>query len=145
MRRNRSVPDAMVIPVLVYPDVRDAVAWLTEAFSFVEHLRIGEAHRSQLSVGEGAAVIVTEPRAGSDPGRTGEAPTASVMVRIENLHEHCEITRALGARIITEPADFAFGERQYQLEDPYGHHWTFTETLADVDPTDCGGITLESR
>ena len=67
------------------------------------------------------------------------------MVRIENLHEHCETTRALGARITMEPTEFAFGERQYQLEDPYGHRWTFTETLADIDPTDWGGITPEGR
>jgi uncharacterized glyoxalase superfamily protein PhnB len=141
MRRNRSVPDAMVIPVLVYPEVRAAVAWLSDAFGFVERLRIGEAHRSQLSVGEGAAVIVTEPRGGSDPPPPAQAPTASVMVRIENLHDHCENARALGARITMEPTDFEFGERQYQLEDPFGHQWTFTETLADVDPSDWGGIT----
>jgi uncharacterized glyoxalase superfamily protein PhnB len=145
MRRNRSVPDAVVIPVLVYPDVRAAVAWLIKAFGFVERLRIGEAHRSQLSLGEGAALIVTEPRGGSAPGPVGEAATATVMVRIENLHEHCETARALGARITMEPTDFEFGETQYQLEDPFGHRWTFTETHADVDPSDWGGITPESR
>jgi hypothetical protein len=28
MKVNRSVPDATVIPVLIYPDVREAAAWL---------------------------------------------------------------------------------------------------------------------
>lgn len=141
MRRNRSVPDAVVVPVLVYPDVRAAVTWLTEAFGFVERLRIGEAHRSQLNVGEGAAVIVTEPRGGADPRAAGEAAvTASVMVRIEDLRQHCETARSLGARITMEPTNFQFGETQYQLEDPFGHRWTFTETYADVDPSDWGGI-----
>ena len=28
MRSNRSIPTATVIPVLSYPSVRDAVAWL---------------------------------------------------------------------------------------------------------------------
>jgi hypothetical protein len=32
---NRSIPQATVIPVLVYPDVRAAVAWLSDAFAFV--------------------------------------------------------------------------------------------------------------
>ena len=32
MKLNRSIPDATVIPVLVYPDVRQAVDWLTAAF-----------------------------------------------------------------------------------------------------------------
>jgi len=48
VKRNRSVPDATVVPVLIYPDVRAAVAWLTEAFGFVERVRIGENHRAQL-------------------------------------------------------------------------------------------------
>src|ERR1700729_193043 len=55
MKRNRSVPAATVIPVLIYPDVREAVDWLCAAFGFVERLRIGEDHRSQLKVGGGGA------------------------------------------------------------------------------------------
>ena len=53
MKPNRSIPSAAVVPVLVYPDVREAVAWLETAFGFAERVRIGESHRSQLSVGDG--------------------------------------------------------------------------------------------
>jgi uncharacterized glyoxalase superfamily protein PhnB len=45
MKPNRSIPAAH--PVLVYPDVRAAVAWLAQAFGFAERVRIGEAHRSR--------------------------------------------------------------------------------------------------
>ena len=48
MKRNRSIPSAVVMPVLIYPDVREAVAWLTAAFGFEERVRIGEDHRAQL-------------------------------------------------------------------------------------------------
>jgi uncharacterized glyoxalase superfamily protein PhnB len=44
---NRSIPSATVIPVLIYPDVREAVDWLSAAFGFSERVRIGEDHRSQ--------------------------------------------------------------------------------------------------
>jgi uncharacterized glyoxalase superfamily protein PhnB len=44
--QNRSIPSSTVIPVLVYPDVREAAAWLESAFGFAERLRIGDAHRS---------------------------------------------------------------------------------------------------
>jgi uncharacterized glyoxalase superfamily protein PhnB len=47
MLTNRSAPPATVTPVLVYPDVRRAVAWLSSAFGFEERVRIGEAHRAQ--------------------------------------------------------------------------------------------------
>jgi hypothetical protein len=54
MRANRSIPAATVIPVLTYPDVRAAVAWLAAAFGFAEQVRIGEHHRAQLRFGDGA-------------------------------------------------------------------------------------------
>src|SRR5580692_11995527 len=127
MKRNRSVPAATVIPVLVYPDVREAVDWLCAAFSFVERLRIGEDHRSQLRVGDGA-VIVADVRGDRRPPRPGEV-TQSVMVRVEDARAHCERARAHGARILEEPNDFPYGERQYTAEDPAGHRWTFSQTL----------------
>jgi uncharacterized glyoxalase superfamily protein PhnB len=37
---NRSMPSSVIIPVLSYPDVREAVDWLCQAFGFVERLRI---------------------------------------------------------------------------------------------------------
>ncbi len=46
MKTNRSVPPVSVVPMLVYPDVRAAVAWLTEVFGFVERTRIGADHRA---------------------------------------------------------------------------------------------------
>ena len=123
--------------MLVYPDVREAVAWLTEAFGFAERLRIGENHRSQLSFGD-AAVIVADVRNERRPPRPGEV-THSVVVRVEDAKAHCERARQHGARIVMEPTDFEYGERQYTAEDLAGHRWTFSETLADVDPADWGG------
>ncbi len=141
MRRNRSVPDAAVIPVLIYPDVRAAVAWLTEAFGFAERVRIGENHRAQLRFGRGA-VIVADVRGDRCAPRPGEV-THSVTVRVDDARSHCERARAHGARILMEPTDFEYGERQYNAEDPAGHQWTFSETLADVAPEEWGGKTVE--
>jgi hypothetical protein len=60
MRHNRSVPPATVVPILVYPDVRAAVTWLTTTFGFVERTRIGDSHRVQMSIGTDGAVIVAD-------------------------------------------------------------------------------------
>lgn len=129
-----------MIPVLIYADVREAVAWLSAAFGFLERVRIGEDHRSQLAVGDGA-VIVADVRDERRPPRAGEV-THSVMVRVPDARAHCEHARRHGARIVTEPTDFAYGERQYTAEDPAGHRWTFSETLADVAPEEWGGTAL---
>jgi uncharacterized glyoxalase superfamily protein PhnB len=142
MKPNRSIPSSTVVPVLIYPDVREAVAWLSAAFGFAERVQIGEDHRSQLSVGDGA-VIVGDVRHDRRPPRPGES-THSVLVRVDDANAHCERARKHGAQILMEPTDFEYGERQYAAEDPSGHQWTFSETLEDVAPEAWGGITRSS-
>jgi uncharacterized glyoxalase superfamily protein PhnB len=142
VKTNRSIPSAVVIPVLVYPDVREAVAWLGAAFGFVERVRIGESHRAQLRVGDGGAVIVGDVRHDRVPPRPGEV-THSVTVRVDDVNEHCARARANGARILMEPIDFEYGERQYTAEDVAGHQWTFSETLEDVAPESWGGELVD--
>jgi uncharacterized glyoxalase superfamily protein PhnB len=139
VKPNRSIPSSTVVPVLIYPDVREAVAWLSAAFGFAERVQIGEDHRSQLSVGDGA-VILGDVRHDRRPPRPGES-THSVMVRVDDANTHCERAREHGARILMEPTDFEYGERQYAAEDPSGHQWTFSETLEDVAPEAWGGTT----
>jgi uncharacterized glyoxalase superfamily protein PhnB len=143
MLSNRSIPRAAVVPVLVYPDVREAVAWLEAAFGFVEHVKIGEDHRSQLGYGDGA-VIIGDVRHDRRPPRPGEE-THAVLVRVEDAHAHCEHARAHGAKILMEPTDWEYGERQYEAEDLAGHRWTFSETLRDVAPEEWGGETTAPR
>jgi uncharacterized glyoxalase superfamily protein PhnB len=124
MKRNRSIPSATFIPVLIYPDVREAVAWLGAAYGFVERLQIGEQHRSQLSFGDGA-VIVGDVRRDRRPPRDGEV-THSVTVRVDDGTPIAPAPRH-GARILMEPTDFEYGERQYTAADPAGHQWTFSK------------------
>src|SRR5260370_31856802 len=132
MKSNHSIPASTVIPVLIYPDVREAVAWLSAAFGFTERVRIGENHRAQLRLGDGA-VIVADVRGDRRPPRPGEA-THSVMVRVEDARAHCELAREHGARILMEPPDFEYGELQYHAEEPAGHSETVSDTAADALP-----------
>jgi uncharacterized glyoxalase superfamily protein PhnB len=143
VKANRSIPAATVIPVLIYPDVRAAVAWLEAAFGFGEQVQIGDDHRAQLGFGDGA-VIIGDVRQDRKPPRPGES-THAVMVRVDDAQAHCARAREHGARILMEPTDFEYGERQYSAEDLAGHHWTFSETIADVAPEEWGGITVRER
>jgi uncharacterized glyoxalase superfamily protein PhnB len=135
VKTNRSIPEPTTVPVLTVESVRDAVEWLSEAFGFSERLRIGEGHRSQLDVPGGGAVILAEVRPHTRAPTPGSA-AHSVLVRVTDARAHFERARDAGARILMEPTDFGYGERQYSVEDPFGHHWTFSETLADVDPAE---------
>jgi uncharacterized glyoxalase superfamily protein PhnB len=133
MRVNRSMPAAAIIPVVEYPDVPAAMKWLEEAFGFEIRLRIG-AHRAQLQFGGGAIVVSQSSSPDVAPG-SGH----SVMVRVESVDAHLSRARRHGARIVRDLEDFPYGERQYTCLDPGGHCWTFSETIANVDPADWGG------
>lgn len=139
MRTNRSIPSATVIPVLIYPDVRAAVEWLSAAFGFVERIQIGNDHRSQMNVGEGGAVIIGDVRRDRVPPQEGQV-THQIKVRVDDVDSHYARAREHGAQILMEPTDHEYGEREYDAADPWGHRWEFTETLEDVHPEEWGGI-----
>jgi uncharacterized glyoxalase superfamily protein PhnB len=139
VRANRSIPAATVIPVLIYPDVRAAVDWLSAAFGFVERVQIGDDHRSQMSVGEDGAVIIGDVRHDRVPPQGGRV-THQIKVRVEDVDGHYARAREHGAEILMEPTDYEYGEREYDAADPWGHRWEFTETRVDVHPEAWGGI-----
>jgi uncharacterized glyoxalase superfamily protein PhnB len=140
MKPNRSVPPATVVPVLSYPDVRAAVAWLSTAFGFVERTRIGESHRAQMSIGADGAVIVAERRS-EQPAQDGGA-THLIRVRVEDVSAQFERARAHGARVLEPPTDREYGERDCTMEDLAGHRWQFAETVRYVAPEDFGCETV---
>ena len=142
MIENRSLPTATVIPVLVYPDVRAAVAWLTEAFGFEERVRIGDDHRSQMRVGEDGGVIVADVHGDQRPPQPGHV-THLLKVRVPDVDAAFERARSHGARVLQEPIEFEYGERECTLEDPAGHRWQLTQTIRDVAPEEWGGVTVE--
>src|SRR5438552_15328628 len=95
MKPNRSVPPVSVVPVLSYPDVRQAVAWLSAAFGFAERTRIGESHRAQMSIGEDGAMIVADVRGEQQPPHEGSV-THVMKVRADNVEAWCERARPHG-------------------------------------------------
>jgi uncharacterized glyoxalase superfamily protein PhnB len=134
---NKSIPRSTVIPELPYEHIGEAIDWLCNTFGFTLRIRIGD-HRAQLNVGDGAVVLIE-----GLPQAAASRYAGSVMVRIEDVHKHHERSRQRGARILRPPQDYPYGERQYSVEDLGGHRWTFTQSIADVDPRDWGGTPGE--
>ena len=126
------MPSCTVIPVLAYEDLAAAIDWLCSAFGFTERWRAG-SHRAQLAVGGGAVALTAQP----------VDAVSTVMVRVEGVDGHHEQARRHGARIVQPPADYPYGERQYTAEDLAGHHWTFSESIADVAPEEWGGTSSQ--
>jgi uncharacterized glyoxalase superfamily protein PhnB len=127
------MPRSIVIPELAYPDVQAAASWLCTAFGFTLRLMIGN-HRAQLNIEDGGSMVVAQGPEVSMPDHAH-----SVMVRVENVDAHFEVANANGARILRPPTDYPYGERQYTVADFAGHVWTFSQSIADINPTDWGG------
>lgn len=131
MIHNRSMPSDVLIPVIGYPSVPEAVTWLTAAFGFELRWQVA-THRAQLAVGPTAAIAIVASEA--TPG--GD----HVMVRVEDIEAHRARAKAAGAGV-TDIGAFPYGERQYTATDFAGRTWVFTESVADVAPGDWGATT----
>lgn len=135
MITNRSKPGGDIVPSLIYDDVDQAVAWLCDVFGFTERLRAagpdGKSGHAQLAIGMGG-VLLGVTREGARP------PSKSIMINVADVEEHYERARQRGARIVQPPTTYPFGERQYTAEDPAGHRWTFSQSVADAKPEEWG-------
>lgn len=136
MSNNRFMPNASVIPELAYPDVGAAIDWLCRAYGFTLRLRIGD-HRAQLNVENGAIVITEHPKGSANAGDS----SCSIMVRVEDVDHHHRNALQHGAKILQAPTDYPYGERQYVARDLCGYRWTFSQTIANVDPETWGGTS----
>ena len=145
MITNRSAPHARVTHVLTVADVRSAVAWYTEVFGFVEHVRIGEGHRSQLGLPDGppAELVVAEVRPGRRTPESGRSH--QVMLKVADVAEVVAAAVAKGATVVDPVHDWEYGERQAAIDDPFGHQWVLNQTLTDVAPEEWGGNTVVPR
>ncbi len=66
-----------------------------------------------------------------------------------SIGEGCVVATARPALLPSEvrapPATYPFGERRYSAENLAGHTWTFSQSIADVDPREWGGTVVTAR
>jgi uncharacterized glyoxalase superfamily protein PhnB len=128
------MPACTFVPEFAYEDIGVAIDFLRAAFGFEVRWRAGD-HRAQLAFADGAVAV-----AEASSSRVLRGPQ-SIIVRVADVDAHCRWARGAGAAVLAEPQDFHYGERQYTAEDPGGHHWTFSQTIADLTPEQWGGTS----
>jgi len=136
------MPPGIIIPELAYPDVGTAADWLCKTFGFKKRLQIG-SHRFQLTLGVASIVVIELSGEPTTHDLAGQLPTHKLMVHVADVDQHYEHVKQSGGNILSQPETYPFGERQYTVEDIGGHRWTFSQTVADIDPKTWGGITFE--
>ena len=138
--KNRSVPVDTVMPHVTYPNVPDAIAWLTRVFRFQEHFRYGNPpDGAQLRAGNAEIMIQCVRPGRSTPALLG-AGTQSLTIFLDDVDAHYRHAKSQGAKIIEEPHETVYGEYQYAAEDFAGHLWLFSRHAKDLSPEDWGAV-----
>ena len=140
---NRSVPTNTILPHVQYPDVAEAIKWLTRTFGFREHYRYGDPlSGAQVHLGDAWIMLKKAPAGSATPNQLGYG-TQSLTVFVADVDGHFVKTKAEGARIVEELHETIYGERQYGVEDLAGHHWLFSQHAQNANPEEWGATVAE--
>lgn len=136
--KNRSVPVDTVLPHIVYRDIVGALAWLTGTFGFTEHYRYGDpVSGAQMYLRNAWIMLTSAGGRSASPAQLGRI-TQSLTVFVDDVDAHFDRAKSSGARIVEDLHETVYGERQYGVEDPEGHHWLFSQHARDVSPDEWG-------
>jgi PhnB protein len=126
-----------ITPYLLYADVDAALDFVVKAFGFEETVRMpgadGTTMHAEARLGEGVVMMGSPGPEYRNPAALGGS-TQLVYVYVDDVDAHCAAARAAGATITREPEDQFYGDRTYGVEDPEGHHWSFSQHVRDVEP-----------
>jgi uncharacterized glyoxalase superfamily protein PhnB len=118
-----------IFPILRYSDARAAIRWLCATFGFSERFSVPETGEfvryAQLSLGENVVMLGSTRKDGLESPRVLGAATQALYVYVPDLDGHFERARSAGATIASPPQATDFGSREYHVNDPEGHSWTF--------------------
>ena len=131
-----------VIPMLDYEDGPAAMDWLAEAFGFQEITRLvgedGRLAHGEMQVGSGRIMLATATPAYESPKHHRQHCAQArlwsavpwvidgVLVYVEDVDEHYERAKRLGANILSSP-EAGPPARRYRVEDLEGHRWMFMQ------------------
>ena len=128
--------ETLIVAELHYADPVAALGWLEKVFGFTTRIVVRDDMNnfvfSESEVGQGQSVAVL-PEMGEknqSPLRVAGINTQTVRVRSQvNVLEHCERARSLGAKILSEPEQFFFGDLTYFVADLEDHIWAFAQPI----------------
>ena len=128
-----------IIPCVRYRDAPAAIAWLGEAFGFIETMVVpgpdGTIAHAQLAFGSGMIMLGSQR---DDDGLPLRSPcdlggmTQSIYVVVDDADAHHARAVAAGAEIVRELEDTPYGSREYAARDPEGHLWNFGTYRPDM-------------
>ncbi len=134
MAESGTLEATRVVPLMRYRDLKQAIAWLSEAFGFVPHYTAsddnGDLIYAQMTYGHG--MVMLGPVRDSDfddllsqPDEIGGTETQSCYLVVEDIESHFERAKEAGAEIALDVQRDDTGGRAYSCRDCEGHLWNF--------------------
>ncbi len=144
MQKNRSVPIDTVLPHVLYKNLPEAIVWLGRTLGFAEHYRYGKPlSGAQLRLDKAFIMVKQADDKYRTPDELGFG-TQSLTLFVENIEQHYEHARFAGANFVEDLHGTVYGELQYAVVDPEGHHWLFSRHARDLSP-DAWGPMIVNR
>ncbi len=128
-----------LVPHLVVPDARAAIAFYVEAFGATEVYRLvatdGRIGHAELDVGTGRLMLADPyPEYGANPPDPATPSAIGLTLYVADVDATTTTAAALGATVLTAPADQFYGDRIARIRDPSGHAWTLHTRKELVSP-----------
>ena len=123
---------------VTYRDLESAAAWLRTRPGFVETFRYGEPVAGiQMRRGD-AVIMLNLPTATRKPPIDAGAATQSLTIVVDDVDRLYEAISGTGDRIVEALNETMYGERQFVVADPEGHHWLIAQHVKDIAPEEWG-------
>ena len=138
---TKPIPDGYhsVTPYLCVNDAARAIEFYKQAFGATEVLRFeapgGKIGHAEIKIGDSQIMLADEfPEMGfRSPQTIGGSPVA-LYLYVEDVDALADQAVAAGAKLVKPVKDQFYGDRNGQLEDPFGHAWYISTHTEDVSP-----------
>ncbi|HEY8473748.1 MAG TPA: VOC family protein [Natronosporangium sp.] len=141
------IPDTYrrITPCLVVRDAAAALSCYAEVFGATERMRIpapdGPISHAEIEIGDSVVIVEDE-----NPGRGTTAPPAEGLagtpvfqfIYVEDVDATVAKAVERGARLVREPMDQFYGDRDAYIVDPFGHGWAVASHIEDVTEEELG-------
>jgi len=124
-----------IFPMLAYDDAPAAIQFLAEAFGFQERscmkMPDGRIGHAEVALNGNVVMLATTWRAGGmESPQNLPAMPSQLLCEVDDVDQHYQRAKTVGAVIVAEPEDQPYGLRMYRAMDREGHRWLFASAIA---------------
>jgi PhnB protein len=141
MSEVKPIPDdfPQLAPYLCIDGASEAITFYSRVFGATERMRMagpdGRIGHAEVQIGAAVVMLADEtPGMGMlSPGAVGGTPV-TLYVYVADVDSVFERALAEGAKELQPLENRFYGDRTGQFEDPFGHRWSVSTHVEDVEP-----------